>query len=81
MRRPTDLVTMEEVEDFLKLYGCRAKVKEELGKITFWVPKKDFHFVRWFVFANCPMGIFIEVKNLKFWECRFKKIQIIRGEE
>ena len=71
--------TAREMEDFFRLLKCRVKIDEDpksIGiKFIIKVPKEHYHFVRWIMLREMPMGILYDLQLLNFFECRILKYQ------
>lgn len=76
--------TVQEIKDLLKLRNRRVRLELEkfqgIDKFVFYVEGgKELHFFRSVIHDLIPLGFCVDVKRLRFWECRFKKIQLPEG--
>lgn len=72
-----------EVGDFLELRDKRVRLEIEefhgLPKYVFYVSGKDMHYFRRVIAEIVPMGVYMDVKRLRFWECRLDRVQLPEG--
>ena len=47
-----------------------------IDKVTIYVAGRDLHEFRREISEVVPMGLFVDVRRLKSYQCRFKKIQL-----
>jgi hypothetical protein len=74
----TNLETVTDYVKFFRIVNRRAKMKIEMGKVEFRLRNTwDYDLIRDVLEHNRPMGVIFEYKrDLRWYECFFKKVQV-----
>ena len=72
-----------DIETLLELRNKRVRLEigefHGLPKYSFYVPGRDLHYFNRVIAEVIPMGVYVDVRRLKVWECRIEKIQLPEG--
>lgn len=75
--------TALEMSDFLRLRNKRVRLEldtlQGLQKLVFYVSGREVGYMRRVLTEIVPLGVLVDVKRLRFWECRINKIQLPEG--